>query len=42
MGYAPVTKLNLSTKKLEALGWKPFFNLEEMFDRLINYYKSIQ
>ncbi|WP_435368759.1 NAD-dependent epimerase/dehydratase family protein, partial [Parabacteroides goldsteinii] len=42
MGYAPVTKLNLSTEKLEALGWKPFFKLEEMFDRLINYYKSIQ
>lgn len=42
MGYAPVTKLNLSTEKLETLGWKPFFRLEEMFGRLINYYKSIQ
>lgn len=35
MGYAPVTKLHLSTEKLESLGWKPQYNLKGMFDRLI-------
>lgn len=42
MGYAPVTKLRLSTGRLEALGWRPHFPLEEMFNRLITYYKSAQ
>ena len=37
MGYAPVTKLNLSTKKLRALGWHPKYDLKLMFDRLIKY-----
>ena len=36
MGYAPITKLNLSTEKLLLLGWKPQYNLKEMFTRLIN------
>lgn len=36
-GYAPVTKLNLSVKKLMNLGWKPKFGLKEMFEKLINY-----
>lgn len=36
MGYAPVTKLNLSADKLQALGWSPKYGLKEMFDRLIN------
>lgn len=36
MGYAPVTKLNLSTDKLRALGWSPKYGLKDMFDRLIN------
>ena len=35
MGYAPTTKLRLSTCKLESLGWKPKYSLYEMFDRLI-------
>ena len=35
MGYAPVTKLNLSTEKLKSLGWLPRYGLYEMFDRLI-------
>lgn len=35
MGYAPVTKLNLSTEKLKGLGWLPRYGLYEMFDRLI-------
>lgn len=37
MGYAPVTKLNLSTEKLRALGWQPKYDLKRMFDRLIKY-----
>lgn len=35
MGYAPVTKLNLSTEKLKGLGWLPRYGLYEIFDRLI-------
>lgn len=34
-GYAPETKLRLSTEKLKALGWKPQYGLKEMFERLI-------
>lgn len=33
--YAPTAKLNLSTTKLKALGWKPYYSLLEMFNRLI-------
>lgn len=39
-GYAPVTCLNLSTKKLESLGWKPKYRLKQMFDMLINSIKE--
>lgn len=35
MGYAPVTKLHLSSEKLAALGWKPKYNLYGMFSNLI-------
>ena len=35
MGYAPVTKLRLSAEKLMALGWKPKYGLNEIFERLI-------
>lgn len=35
MGYAPVTKLRLSTKKLKDLGWLPTYDLKTMFSRLI-------
>lgn len=37
--YSDTTKIQLSTKKLENLGWKPQYNLPEMFDRLIDYYR---
>lgn len=37
MGYAPVTKLNLSIEKLHALGWQPTYDLRQMFERLIDY-----
>lgn len=36
MGYSAPTKLRLSASKIMALGWKPRYNLEEMFSRLIN------
>ena len=39
MGYAPVTKLNLSTEKLCKLGWKPSYDLKGMFARLIEALK---
>lgn len=39
--YAPDTLINLSTKKLEALGWKPMYSLYDMFDRLISYIRSM-
>lgn len=35
MGYAPVTKLHLSSEKLMALGWKPQYGLKEMFKKLM-------
>lgn len=35
MGYAPVTMLHLSSEKLMALGWKPQYDLKEMFRRLM-------
>lgn len=35
MGYAPVTKLHLSTEKLESLGWKPQYDLKMMYERFI-------
>lgn len=40
MGYAPVTKLNLSSEKLMMLGWKPVYNLYEMFNCLIKSLKE--
>ena len=40
MGYAPVTKLRLSTQKLEALGWKPEYDLKDIFSNLIVYLKE--
>lgn len=36
-GYAPETKLRLSAKKLEKLGWKPEVSLLEMYQRMIPY-----
>lgn len=35
-GYAPTLHMNLSTEKLQNLGWKPSINLKESFIRLIS------
>lgn len=40
MGYAPLTKLRMSTDKIESLGWKPYYTLEKMFQHLIKYYSN--
>ena len=37
MGYAPVSKLDLSTEKLRALGWQPQYDLKQLFEHLIAY-----
>ncbi len=36
MGYAPVTKLHLSSEKLMSLGWNPENGLFEMYNKLLN------
>ena len=40
MGYAPVTKLRLSTQKLRDLGWSPRYGLFEMYEALIKELKK--
>lgn len=35
LGYNPVMKICLNTTKLKALGWRAYFDLEQMFDRMI-------
>lgn len=40
MGYAPSTKLPLSTKKLQFLGWTPMIDKKEIFSRLTKYILS--
>ena len=37
--YPPVSKVRMSASKLIALGWKPYYDLEKMFNRLIQWYK---
>ena len=37
MGYAPVTKLRLSTNKIQSLGWLPNYDLNRIFRNLIDY-----
>lgn len=36
-GYAPATKLRLSSSKLRSLGWRPQYGLKEIFCSLIDY-----
>lgn len=40
MGYAPATKLRLSTDKIQSLGWKPRYGLQQIIERLIEYIKD--
>ncbi len=40
MGYAPTTKIRLSTKLLQGLGWNPKTNLFDMFDKIIRKLKT--
>lgn len=40
-GYAPDTLLHLTSAKLQDLGWKPKYRLEDMFNRLINYLREV-
>lgn len=37
--YPPISKVRMSAEKLMSLGWKPSYNLEKMFSRLIQWYK---
>lgn len=41
-GYAPITKLRLSSQKLESLGWKPSISLEDAYKRTIQYMREIK
>ena len=40
-GYAAPVKLKLNTDKIKKLGWEPQYNLTEMYERLIKYYRYI-
>jgi nucleoside-diphosphate-sugar epimerase len=41
-GYAPVLKMNLDAAKLRALGWKPQYNLKQMYDAMIMDMKTME
>lgn len=41
MGYAPEVNLHLGGKKIRKLGWKPTYDLKEMFARTINSFKEL-
>lgn len=40
MGFAPVTKLRLSTSKLNSLGWQPQYGMLRLFENLLEYLRS--
>lgn len=35
LGYSPTTKLLLDTQRIQSLGWTPYYNMKDMFGRLI-------
>ena len=41
MGYAPVSRLDLDTEKINHIGWSPKVDLYSMLQRLISYYRNI-
>ncbi len=42
MGYAADSTMRLSARKLRALGWKPQYNLEEMYERMIAHWNLLE
>lgn len=40
MGYAPVSKLRLSSAKLRNLGWNPRYGLKKIFEKLVEYLRE--
>lgn len=38
--FPPISKVRMSVSKLLALGWKPYYNLERMYSRLLQWYKT--
>ncbi len=40
-GYAPTLHMNLNTEKIKKLGWKPYYGLSSMFQRLCESMKEI-
>lgn len=40
LGYAPVLKINMDTRKLRSTGWKPKYTLPDAFINLIDWMKS--
>lgn len=40
MGYNPVMKIELDTRKLEELGWRSEYQMKEMTERLFSYMKG--
>ena len=39
-GYAPDVAMHLNSDKLQALGWKPKYDLPEMYDRLVKSFRE--
>ncbi len=39
-GFSPASITRLDTRKLQTLGWKPRYNLKDMYGRLIESYKE--
>ncbi len=42
MGYAAYSTMRLSAQKLRTLGWKPQYNLKEMYERMIAHWKLLE
>ena len=40
LGYAPMTRMHLSSQKLQCLGWKPEIALKEAYQRMIVWMKN--